>query len=301
MARRRGLERTRVSLNEVVGSVTDLFAYDARMHEIALVPGLAVDLPAVHADRSALQQVLVNLVQNAIQALRGRGKPSRLEIRTRADRAHVYVEVADDGPGVRPPRAARGSSTPSSRRRAPTRARASGSPSAARSPASTAATSCSRTGRRTRARSSRCASPLEVRPPSSAEAPGRAIPEGVPARVLVVDDEAPVRDSLVQTLHRMGAQVDGIGVPAEAEHHLDGDTAYDAILLDVRMPGRTGLEVHRALALKHPELARRVVFMTGDLVNDDVLKAVRATGSPLLEKPFSADELRAALAELTPS
>jgi len=300
VARRRGPERTQVSINEVVSSVTDLFAYDARMHEITLAPVLAPDLPPVHADRSALQQVLVNLVQNGIQALRGRGKASRLEIRTRADGAHVYVEVADDGPGVPPTlrtkifdafftTKAPGEGTGLGLAISRTIAREHGGDLVLEDrPPNTGAKFTLRL-------------PLEVRPPTEPEVPDRVLPEGVPARVLVIDDEAPVRDSLVQTLHRLGAQVEGIGVPADAERHLDGDIAYDAILLDVRMPGRTGLELHRALALKHPALARRVVFMTGDLVNDDVLKAVRATGSPLLEKPFTADELRSALAELTPS
>ncbi|MFO0932586.1 MAG: ATP-binding protein [Planctomycetota bacterium] len=299
VARRRGPERTRISLNEVVASVTDLFAYDARMHEITLVPVLAPDLPQVLADRSALQQVLVNLVQNGIQALRGRGKASRIEIRTRADRAHVYLEVADDGPGVPPPLRAKifeaffttkgpGEGTGLGLAISRTIAREHGGDLVLEDRAPN-------TGAQFTLRL-----PLETAHAETPAAPDRVIPEGVPARVLVVDDEAPVRDSLVKTLHRLGAQVDGIGAPGEAERHLDGDTAYDAILLDVRMPGRTGLDLHRSITAKHPELARRVVFMTGDLVNDDVLQAVRATGSPLLEKPFTADELRVALAELTP-
>ena len=120
----------------------------------------------------------------------------------------------------------------------------------------------------------------------------RAIPDGVPARVLVVDDEAPVRDSLVATLGRLGAQVDGADSPAEAYRLLGTGEPYDAVLMDVRMPGQSGIELHRALRAKNPKLAGRVVFMTGDLVNDDVMRAVKATGNPLLEKPFTADELR---------
>jgi CheY-like chemotaxis protein len=123
----------------------------------------------------------------------------------------------------------------------------------------------------------------------------RVIPEGVPARVLVVDDEAAVRDALVTQLGRLGAHVDSAGTPAEAERLLGSGSTYDAVLMDVRLPGRSGLEVHRALREVNPELAGRVVFMTGDLVNDDVIRTVKATGNPLLEKPFTTDELRLAL------
>jgi CheY-like chemotaxis protein len=116
----------------------------------------------------------------------------------------------------------------------------------------------------------------------------------VPAHVLVVDDEAAVRESLVAQLGHMGVQVDSAASPGEATRLL-GHSGYDAVLMDLRMPGQSGLEVHRALAESNPVLAHKVVFMTGDLVNDDLIRAAKSTGNPLLEKPFTADELRAAL------
>jgi CheY-like chemotaxis protein len=71
--------------------------------------------------------------------------------------------------------------------------------------------------------------------------------------------------------------------------------AYDAVLLDVRMPGGSGLDLHKSLAARNPQLASRIVFMTGDFVNDDVLSLVRQTGNHMLEKPFTIDELANAL------
>ena len=296
VARRRGPERVRLSLNEVVSAVLDLFQYEARLHGIVLAPDLSPDLPSVLGDRHALQQVLVNLVQNALHALRGAGRGGRVEVSTRADGEWVRLEVRDDGPGV--PEAARsrvfepffttkGADEGTGLGLAISRGiarehggdllleeRADGRPGAV----------------------------FVVRVPrasrTTADTPAAApIPEGVPARVLVVDDEAAVRDSLVQTLTRLGAQADSVATASDAERLLGGEVPYDAVLLDVRLPGRSGLAMHADLAATAPERAKRIVFMTGDLVNDDVYRAVRATGNALLEKPFTADELRATLSK----
>jgi CheY-like chemotaxis protein len=115
-----------------------------------------------------------------------------------------------------------------------------------------------------------------------------------------VDDEPSVRESLVAQLGHMGSRADSAGNVREAERLLAGQ-AYDAILCDLRMPGASGLDLHREICQRHPLLAQRVVFMTGDFVNDELLQAVEKTGNRLLEKPFTMDELakvlRAALEE----
>jgi CheY-like chemotaxis protein len=115
-----------------------------------------------------------------------------------------------------------------------------------------------------------------------------------PGSVLVVDDEASVRESLVAQLGHLGSRVESAADLAEAQRLL-ANGAYDAVLLDVRMPGGSGLDLHRALEARNARLARRVVFMTGDFVNDERLNELRETGNEILEKPFTIDELSAAL------
>ena len=67
------------------------------------------------------------------------------------------------------------------------------------------------------------------------------------------------------------------------------------MLIDVRMPDTNGIELYRQVTAKSPHFSNRTVFMTGDFTNEDVIEAVHATGCPLLEKPFTADDLHAAL------
>ena len=115
-------------------------------------------------------------------------------------------------------------------------------------------------------------------------------------RVLVVDDEKDVREALVAQLGRIGCEVDSTSNAAEAMRMLS-EGGYDALLVDIRMPGTSGIDLHRIVAEQDPDQADRVVFMTGDYANEDVIASVKSTGNHLLEKPFTLDELTGVLAE----
>ena len=123
--------------------------------------------------------------------------------------------------------------------------------------------------------------------------------DDISLRVLVVDDERPVREALTAQLGGLGCEVTSTASADEAMTLL-GDHEYDALLVDVRMPETSGVDFHNLVAEKDPTRARRMVFMTGDFTNEEILEAVRATGRRLLEKPFTVDELRTALWEHAP-
>ncbi len=159
VARRRGPERAHASLNEIATSVMELFGYDARLSNVMIQPMLDPDLPPLFVDRHAIQQILVNLVQNALHSLRSRQEGGRSRSRPRGRAPWRASWCATTAPASRPTRAA-ACSRPSTRRRGPTRGRGSGSPSAAASPASTEASWPWRTAATVaRARSSSCACP----------------------------------------------------------------------------------------------------------------------------------------------
>jgi CheY-like chemotaxis protein len=67
---------------------------------------------------------------------------------------------------------------------------------------------------------------------------------------------------------------------------------YDAILLDVRMPGLGGPEVFRSIEVLRPDLTDRVLFITGDTVSPDTRAFLEQTRVEVLHKPFSLEELR---------
>jgi CheY-like chemotaxis protein len=93
--------RARVNLNDVVGYIVGTRRYALETHGIACLSALDPALPCVVGDRVQLEQIVLNLLNNAEQAIRSSGADAgRVSIRTHADGAAVILEVEDDGPGI---------------------------------------------------------------------------------------------------------------------------------------------------------------------------------------------------------
>jgi PAS domain S-box-containing protein len=103
LARKRETERrVRVSLNEIVGYIVGTRRYALETHGVSCTTTLDTDLPFVLGDRTQLEQVVLNLLNNAEQAIRAAGSDQgRVHIRTRAEKSMAVLEIEDDGPGIR--------------------------------------------------------------------------------------------------------------------------------------------------------------------------------------------------------
>jgi CheY-like chemotaxis protein len=110
------------------------------------------------------------------------------------------------------------------------------------------------------------------------------------AHILSIDDEQLIRDLLVQYLGMVGYSVEAIGDAQEALELVENKN-YDLLLLDMKMPQMTGRDFYQALANRNPEMASRVVFVTGDIVSNDTREFLGRTGRPALEKPFDLREM----------
>jgi signal transduction histidine kinase len=102
MARRPAPEREAVAPAEVVRRVAELKAVEVRRDDITLHTHVPDTLPCVLASLYQLQQVLLNLVGNAQEELRGSAGRREITISGRADAGHVILEVRDTGPGIAP-------------------------------------------------------------------------------------------------------------------------------------------------------------------------------------------------------
>jgi len=93
-----------VDINAIILEVIALVRYELRGHGVAVGTGLAKDLPPVRGDRIQLQQVLLNLIMNAIEAMSGDGEASReLSITSMSTEVDgIVIAVADSGPGLGP-------------------------------------------------------------------------------------------------------------------------------------------------------------------------------------------------------
>jgi signal transduction histidine kinase len=102
-ARKGGVaEKTAVDLNDVVARTALLIEYELRLHGIELDSALSPDPVVVLGDRYELQQVLLNLVTNAVQAVATLepGKPRRITLRTASSNGEAVLRVRDSGAGV---------------------------------------------------------------------------------------------------------------------------------------------------------------------------------------------------------
>jgi DNA-binding NtrC family response regulator len=109
--------------------------------------------------------------------------------------------------------------------------------------------------------------------------------------VLVIEDEPAVLGYVRATLERNGYEVVGVGSGAEALELLQTGN-FRGIVSDMVTPGGVdGAQMYAWISAHRPDLAARLVFMTGDIANEDTVATLRKTGAPYLEKPFRVQDL----------
>jgi two-component system, NtrC family, sensor kinase len=92
-----------VDVNNVLNQTVELLQNQARLNNIAIQKDMDPILPIIAADQSGLQQVFLNLISNAIDAIEGEHKKEGLIlIRTSRENSHILVRIEDDGPGIAP-------------------------------------------------------------------------------------------------------------------------------------------------------------------------------------------------------
>jgi len=111
-------------------------------------------------------------------------------------------------------------------------------------------------------------------------------------RILVVEDETPISDVCQRVLTGEGFEVD-IAVDGKVAQDMINKKQYGLCLIDIRMPEMNGLELFQWLKHKHLEMAKRVIFTTGDVVGGETTGFIERSGRPFLPKPFTPDELKA--------
>jgi nitrogen-specific signal transduction histidine kinase/ActR/RegA family two-component response regulator len=250
-------------------------------------------VPPVFANESQLAQVFVNLLVNAAEAIGvGQADRHRIEVKARGGPGGcAVVEVSDDGPGIaaeilphvfdpffttKPIGGGSGLGL----------AICHGIVEALGGRIELA----SSLGKGTTVRVTLPPAPrTEVaapREPSHAAAPDRR------RRILIVDDEPHVLAALRRLLsreHDVETEAEG----TNAVRRIAAGESFDVVLCDVMMPRMGGVELLEAVRRVRPELAQRVVFMTGGAFTDEVRAFLRASTNPFLDKPIDPERLRA--------
>jgi len=297
-----------VDLNQVVHETLALRAYEQKVSNVQVVEALADGLPEVFADGHQIKQVLLNLVINAEQACLTANGRGTIVVRTShdADRGSAVLEVNDDGPGIAEERQGRvfdpffttkevGQGTGLGL----TVAYAIVQEHSGR--IWLASTSAKATADRSGGPSG---TSFFVELPVSGQhlnAPvARAAQQPISLeafkglRVLVVEDEPALAIAVSEALEDAGFTVDRAGDGSEGLTRLT-EANYDLIVCDLKMPRIDGMQFYRAMAAATPALARRVIFVTGDVAGTDAERFLEETACRWLSKPFRlGDLLRAA-------
>ena len=291
-AKPRPSTRSMIDLNHVVRETLELRAEEQAANNIDVVKALAAGLPPVFADAHRIQQVLLNLMNNAEQAMVASAGRGSLVVRTWHDASlnTVSFEVSDDGPGLAPEIRTKifdaffttkpvGEGTGLGLAVAYNIVKDHG-------------------GRiRVESEPGRGTSFVVDLPVSAtAEAPPAPSPATPPkdalrgAAVLVVEDEQALASAMGEALQDAGMKVDIAGDGEDALARIR-KSSYDAVICDLKMPRVSGMVIYRAIAAGTPSLARRVIFVTGDVAATDAERFLAETGCRWLVKPFRIGDL----------
>ena len=115
-------------------------------------------------------------------------------------------------------------------------------------------------------------------------------------KILVVEDEPAISDVCRRVLTSEGFEMD-IAVNGKVAQDMLQAKQYDLYIFDIKLPIMTGQELYQWLKEKHPQLASRVIFTTGDVMSGDIQSFLEQAARPFLPKPFTPGELRAIMRE----
>jgi two-component system NtrC family sensor kinase len=297
-ARKHPAKKMEQDLNACVRKVIDLKTYHLRAARIEVAWELTEPLPRGFFDFHQIEQVILNLLNNAEQAIVSSGKPGRVTIRTFASDDGICLEIEDDGPGV---------------------------PASVRhrifDPFFTTKDVGMGTGlglsvsygiiqehqghielRSDRPGSGACFALTLPRAvgTAAAEAASETATPGTQAlkgrRVLVAEDEPLVLDLFSRVLEQDGATVTRARDGEEAWSRIL-ETDFDLIVADLRMPNLDGRALYERVVDEKPSMVRRFVFATGDLVRQESLKFLEGLPNRILAKPLDVDHVRRVLVQ----
>ena len=286
-------EKRYLGLNGIIEKTIELKAYQFRMNQVRIETDLAPGLPMTMLDFSQVQQVLINLFNNAEQAMAEQGKGGTLRLETRVVGGRIELRVSDTGPGI-PPEVQPHLFEPFYTTKKEGKGTGLG--------LSICYGIVQEHGGSIRAESRPGHGatfvldfPI-VQAPAAAPSPSEGRGERKPAlRILIVDGEQGISDFLVELLTARGHRVDTASDVPQALQKI-ARAELDLIISDMRLPQGSGRDIHRAAALKDPRLSGRVVFTSGDGTSEETLRFVRETGTQMVVKPCTVGEIERAIA-----
>jgi two-component system NtrC family sensor kinase len=269
-------------------------AYPLRTSNVQVITNFDPALPFVLADGHQIQQVVLNIINNARQAIEAHQDSGRITITTAGDARTVRIVIQDNGPGISPDNLRRvfdpffttkevGKGTGLGLSLCYGMIHDHGGNITAESKLGEGATF---TITLPAAGVGANDTSTVVKP-----APKSDPTEGAGRKILAVDDEESLLSMIKEELGRHSYEVVTVTTGAAALLTLR-QRKFDLIVCDLKMPGLNGRQIYERLRHESPDNCRRVIFITGDIMGDQLREFLATEKRPCLAKPFSLADLR---------
>lgn len=301
-ARHQQPERKPVCLNSLIEATLEVVQYQLRTSNIDLIKRFDPSLPPVMVDPHQIQQVFLNVLNNARQAIEAHQPQGWIRITTETRGPVVRVTIQDNGPGIPLQYFSKifdpffttkeaGAGTGLGLSLCYGIIKEHGGTITPQSKPGEGATFI-----------------IEL-PVTHELAPAADVDktaseteiitrrEGAGKNVLIIDDEESILQMACEALTRQGYRAD-VATNGEAGLRRLNQTEYDVVLCDWKMPGLNGQQVFEQVQARNPKLSERLIFMTGDTVSEHTRKFLEEQKRICLPKPFTLAELRAAVAKV---
>lgn len=289
---------TVVNLNQVIRNVLQLRNYELEVKNISIDLRLAEELPETMADFHQLEQVLLNVINNAVQAVEAAEHPGRIVISTDHDETYIRVSIDDNGPGI---------SAEAQKRIFDPFFTTKGVGEGTGLGLSICYGIIEEHGGRMEVSSHMGKGTTVSFTLPIAKAGGEALQKNGEKRaaagsrnVLLVDDEQAVVDLLSDILTLDGHAVEVAGNCSEALAKLS-QASFDSVITDIGPSCIEGRDLYRRIREIDPELAANVIFIADTDDGEVVREYLEETGNKYLMKPFNLHDLRHNLQEVMKS
>jgi signal transduction histidine kinase len=270
-ARQEHEERVSMDLNALLLEISFAEGEALRLHNILLVRALPTEPVRVRGARRGLEQVFLNLIANAGEALAKNHGGGIIHLEVRQEGETAVVAISDNGPGI-PVEMFPRLFTPYS-----THGKVRGTGLGL----SISAGVVREHGGDIQA---------ENLPGSGARFNVRLPLERHGPTALVLEDEEHMQELITAQLSQLGIRAETVGDGEELIRRLPGGR-WDVVILDIRTPKVSGVEGLREIAAKRPDLVPRTMLLSGSIADRDVQEVLTELGVPCLPKPYGMEEL----------
>ena len=252
-------------------------------------------LPWTMVDGYQLQQVLVNLLNNASQAMAQQQGKRQITVTTAYDNATIYVKITDTGPGIAAEHLGRIFDPFYTTKEKGTGLGLSLSYGLIKEHGGEIMVTS------TPGEGATFTIVLPILDDAFPDTAPRSTPQNTPLlakKILIVDDEPNLAQMLITTLQSLGHQAETTASGWEALKKIDAQD-YDAIICDLKMPEMDGRQVYHSMQTRYPALVKRLILSSGDTVSEENQKFLRDTGCLFLPKPFLLEELKRVISQVS--